>query len=83
MPDQHTKDHHTALRRCYHCQPPRARHHSKPRPDLPYSLEDRVAQADAYGLSYGQFRAILEHGGKLPPLRHPIRWPAGSDHVGE
>ena len=73
-------------RKCYACQPQRGNHH-KPAPgpalDQPYTLNDRVAQADAYGLSYGNFMAIIENGWKLPPLRHPIRWPEGSKHAGE
>ena len=71
-------------RKCHYCLPPKGRgQRKKPRPDQSYTLEDRVAQADAYGLSYGKFQAILENGGQLPPLRHPVRWPDGSDHIGE
>lgn len=70
-------------RKCHHCLAPKARRKHSPRPDQPYTLEDRVAQADAYGLSYGKYMAILENGGALPSMKHPVFWPAGSDHVGE
>ena len=71
-------------KKCYYCQPPRARRHSKSQADpAEYTLADRVAQADAYGLSYGQFMAILENGGKLPKRKHPVYWPPDSEHIGE
>lgn len=70
-------------RKCYICLPPRTYKRAAPRPDLPYTLEDRVAQADAYGLSYGRFMAIIHHGGALPPLKHQVIWPPGSEHTGE
>lgn len=69
--------------RCYACLPPRTYKKVDPKPDLPYTLEDRVAQAWAYGLSYGNFMAIVENGWKLPPLRRTIVWPEGSSHAGE
>ena len=71
-------------RRCHICLPPRPWRKTEPKDPSPdYTLNDRVAQADAYGLSYGHFMAIIHTGGKLPPLRHPIRWPADSAHIGE
>ena len=71
-------------RKCYACRPPRKyKPIKKPEPNLPYSLEDRAAQAVAYGLSYGRLMAIIESGGDLPPLKKSIVWPAGSDHAGE
>lgn len=70
--------------RCYICLPPRTYGPKpEPNPDAPYSINDRVAQAMAYGLSYGNFMAIIENGWKLPPLKHPIVWPIGSSHAGE
>ena len=70
---------------CHYCQPFKAYHKPKAKadPNAEYTLEDRVAQADAYGLSYGNFRAMLDNGSKLPALRHPVRWPPGSAHIGE
>ena len=71
-------------RKCHYCQPPKARHHHKSSDDLQeYTLADRVAQADAYGLSYGKFMSIIENGGKLPPMKHPVHWPPDSTHLGE
>lgn len=55
----------------------------KPTNPPEYTISDRVAQARAYDLSYGKFMAIIETGGKLPPLKRPIKWPEGSAHVGE
>lgn len=70
--------------RCYTCLPPRTYGDKpKPKPEEPYTLEDRVAQATAYGLSYGNFMAIIKNGGKLPPLKRPIVWPQESSHAGE
>lgn len=71
--------------KCYFCLPIRRRKINAAAPDsnLAYTLEDRVAQAYAYGLSYGKFMAILHDGGKLPPQLRPIVWPAGSEHAGK
>lgn len=71
--------------KCYFCLPIRRRKINAAAPDsnLTYTLEDRVAQAYAYGLSYGKFMAILHDGGKLPPQLRPIVWPAGSEHAGK
>ena len=70
---------------CHYCQPRKAYHKNKPAacPDAEYTLEDRAAQADAYGLSYGKYMATITCGGKLPPMRHAVRWPPGSEHAGE
>ena len=70
---------------CHYCQPFKAYHKPKAKadPDAEYTLADRAAQADAYGLSYGKFMALLKNGGQLPPMRHPVRWPPGSAHIGE
>ena len=54
-----------------------------PDSNLAYTLEDRVAQAYAYGLSYVKFMASHHDGGKLPPQLRPIVWPAGSEHAGK
>ena len=69
----------------FFCLPIRRRKINAAAPDsnLTYTLEDRVAQAYAYGLSYGKFMAILHDGGKLPPQLRPIVWPAGSEHAGK
>lgn len=70
--------------KCHFCRPPKVyKPPEDPAPDQEYSLEDRVAQAEAYGLSYGQFMAIIENSWKLPPLRKRIRWPEGSVHAAE
>lgn len=70
--------------RCYSCRPPKP-HKPPPDPDdeQEYTLADRVAQADARGMSYGNFMAFLHNGWKLPPQRKPVRWPNGSKHAGE
>lgn len=71
-------------RKCYACLPPRGHHtQAPPRPDLPYSLDDRVAQAEAYGITYGKLMAAVENNYPLPPMKRPIRWPEGSEHQGE
>lgn len=70
--------------KCYSCRPPRP--HKPPEDpfdEQEYTLEDRVAQADAHGMSYGNFMAFLRNGWKLPPQRKPVRWPNGSKHAGE
>lgn len=70
--------------RCYDCLPRRQyKPPEPPRPELPYTLEDRVAQADAHGMSYGNFMAFVHNKWRLPPKLRPIRWPMGSQHVGE
>ena len=73
--------------RCFWCLPPRT-HHGPKQPakegvSLEYTLADRVAQADAYGMSYGRFMAYLENGWKLPKQLRPVQWPLDSDHWGE
>lgn len=75
---------HGRRQKCYSCRPPRPhRPVDDPHPDLEYTLEDRVAQADARGMSYGNFMMFLHNGWKLPPKRKPVRWPHGSAHAGE
>lgn len=69
--------------RCHYCRPPKPhRPPPDPKPDLEYTLADRVAQAEACEISYGQLMAIVEAGKEIP-LRRKVRWPQGSDHVGE
>ena len=48
----------------------------------PYTLPDRVAQARACGISYGQLMCIVELGAAIPAVR-PVEWPRGSVHAGE
>ena len=48
----------------------------------PDELADRVAQARACGISYGQLMRIVELGAAIPAIR-PVEWPSGSVHVGE
>lgn len=70
--------------KCYSCRPPRPhRPVEDPHPDMEYTLEDRAAQADAHGMSYGNFMAYIHNGWKLPPRIKPVRWPNGSVHAGE
>lgn len=67
---------------CYICKP---KHSRKPPPESiyePYTLADRVAQARACGISYGQLMRIVELGVAIPAIR-PVEWPRGSVHVGE
>lgn len=77
---------------CKICMPPHGRKNEyaeQAKPELmpgevpEYTIEDRVAQAQAHGLSYGNLMAKLENGWPLPPLLHPVRWPAGSAHGGK
>ena len=71
-------------KRCHVCRPPKVyKPPVDPAPDREYTLEDRAAQAEAYGMSYGRFMAHIENGWKLPPLRKRIRWPEGSVHAAE
>lgn len=75
---------HGRTRKCYDCLPPRRYKTAvPPRPDLPYTMDDRIAQAAAYGMSYGKFMTFIHNGWKLPPRIRPIRWPIGSAHAGE
>lgn len=72
--------------KCYVCRPLRPHHKSRP-PEAEfeapeYTLADRVAQAEACGISYGQLMSIVEAGAELP-LRRKVRWPEGSAHAGE
>lgn len=69
--------------KCFACRPPKGYIPPQPSPDAPYTINDRVAQALAYGISYGKLMAIIETGGKLPPRKRPIVWPVGSAHAGE
>lgn len=71
-------------RKCYDCQPPKTYCTKKPKPAEPasYTINDRVAQTVAYGISYGQLMAIIKDGRPLPEMKKPIRWPEGSEHEG-
>ncbi len=75
-------------KQCFYCLPPGG-HHKKVvavvSASLPeeYTLADQVAQADAYGMSYGKFMSFIENKWPLPPMRRPIRWPPDSEHFGE
>ena len=67
---------------CYTCKP---RYSRKEPPEIiyePYTLPDRVAQARACGISYGQLMGIVELGAEIPAIR-PVEWPSGSVHEGE
>ena len=71
-----------ARAQCYICKP---RYSRKEPPESiyePYTLPDRVAQARACGISYGQLMRIVELGAAIPAIR-PVEWPRGSAHVGE
>ena len=71
-------------RKCFTCLPPKShRPETPPAVEQEYTLADRVAQAEARCMSYGNFMAFLHNGWKLPPLVKPIRWPNGSAHIGE
>lgn len=73
-------------RKCYYCLPPRGfRCREKQNGSQPagYTLADRAAQADAYGISYGRLMACLENGWPLPARKKPVRWPMESEHWGE
>lgn len=74
---------------CFHCRPPGG-HHKKGEqtPETAgvlaeYTLADRAAQAEAYGMSYGKFMAHIENKWPLPKRRRPVRWPLDSAHWGE
>lgn len=73
--------------KCCHCMPPWAWRKKnvveEEQEPAEYTLADRVAQADAYGMSYGQFMAYIENGWKLPKRIKPVRWPLDSVHFGE
>jgi len=75
-------------KKCYYCLPPRAfRCGVKPaateEDKREYTLSERAAQADAYGISYGKLMAIVENGLPMPPRIRSVRWPLGSAHWGE
>lgn len=73
--------------RCYACRPFKSNKApppvEDPDSDRAYTLADRAAQADAYGISYGRLMAIVENNWPLPPLIHRIRWPEDNVHAGE
>lgn len=48
-----------------------------------YTIDDCVALASAYGISYGQVVAILETGYYWPPQKRSLAWPEDSVHLGE
>lgn len=74
--------------KCYICRPPRTK---LPIPVLAtevsknerYTIDDCVALAAAYGVSYGQIVAILENKWPWPRRKRPLVWPEGSVHAGE
>lgn len=66
---------------CYTCKP-KWRRTPLPSTEEPYTLPDRVSQARACGISYGQLMRIVELGAAIPAIR-PVEWPKGSVHVGE
>ena len=71
--------------KCFVCRPRRPHKTPPPEPetsDPEYTLADRVAQAKACELSYGQLMALIEAGKPLP-FRHKVYWPEGSSHEGE
>ena len=37
--------------------------------------------AEAYDMSYGQYRLYVSEGWMLPPKKHPIKWPKGSKYA--
>lgn len=67
---------------CYTCKPRYSRKEPPDSVNEPYTLPDRVAQARACGISYGQLMCIVELGAAIPAIR-PVEWPKGSVHVGE
>lgn len=68
---------------CYTCVPKHTRNQPPKESTLePYTIADRVAQARACDISYGQLMRIVELGAHIPCIR-PVEWPAGSAHVGE
>ncbi len=70
--------------KCYLCRPPRPHKPIEaPKEAALYTLEDRVAMARAYGMSYGVYMSYIHTGERLPPMKHPIVWPVGSNHIGE
>lgn len=46
-----------------------------------YTLDEWQAMAEAYGMSYGQYRLYVSEGWMLPPKKHPIKWPEGSKYA--
>ena len=78
-------------KKCFYCLPPSGNHHKQTDAlDPPaasvspeYTLADRAAQADAYGMSYGNFMAHIENGWPLPKRKKPVCWPLDSAHRGE
>ena len=67
---------------CYTCKPRYSRKEPPDSVNEPYTLPDRVAQARACGISYGQLMRIVELGAAIPAIR-PVEWPSGSVHEGE
>lgn len=45
-----------------------------------YTYEERAAQAEALGISYGKLMALIADGASLPKQVKPIKWPAKSKH---
>ena len=71
-----------ARSQCYTCKPKYSRKEPPESIYELYTLPDRVAQARACGISYGQLMRIVELGAAIPTIR-PVEWPKGSVHVGE
>lgn len=77
-------------KKCFYCLPPGGNHHKKGTSAdratgvlAEYTLADRAAQAEAYGMSYGKLMAHIENGWPLPKRKKPVRWPLDSAHWGE
>ena len=60
-------------RKCFDCQPRRTYKATAipPAQPAPYTINDRVAQTVAYGISYGQVIAIVENGWEWPKKKSP------------
>lgn len=79
----------TRKKKCFYCLPPGGHH--KKGDQAPgaagvkaeYTLADRAAQAEAYGMSYGKFMAHIENRWPLPERKKPVCWPLDSAHRGE
>lgn len=79
----------TRKKKCFYCLPPGGHHKKGASADgatgalAEYTLADRAAQAEAYGMSYGFFMAHIENGWPLPKRKKPVCWPLDSAHRGE
>lgn len=61
---------------CRSCRPPKSSRAPKPEAsgEISYTLEQRVAQAWACRMSYGQYMAAISNGVVPEPL-YPVVWP--------